>query len=441
MKNTLITALALITAAHAGTVPTPEPQLHSDWWNGETMTGDWGGLRTRLHENGVDFFAYYNAIISSNPIGGISSANAYAHDIYYGFQFDLDKLVNWHGATFNLTGVWRDGQDISPEIGSQYSVMQLVGGQEAFLFQINLEQKFFDDKFAFKIGRMTAGDDFATSPLYGNYLNNGIDGNLRAALFDTRFSAYPFPVWGTRLRFDPTKEWNAQLGIYQVSDEMFDQTRHGTDFSIRGDDGFLLLAQVGYTPELWKRPVAPVQEAFSKDGKSVSEVPEMKGYPGHYFVGAWYSSWKYPQFGESDTTPNSYGFYVHGDQMVYQESPGSSQGLTIFSTVVYAPQENIAIVPFQVSGGAIYTGLIPGRNDDRSIFGFIYGNFSDDYSRSVSVPTRPDVEREIVLEAGYRVQVNKWAYIQPDVQFVSTPGGRSDVENALVVGAQFGVKF
>jgi carbohydrate-selective porin OprB len=34
-----------------------------------------------------------------------------------------------------------------------------------------------------------------------------------------------------------------------------------------------------------------------------------------------------------------------------------------------------------------------------------------------------------------------FAYIQPDIQFVSRPGGTGTIDDAVVIGAQMGVSF
>lgn len=424
---------------------TPEPPKTS-WWDGDYATGDWFGLRSDLHDEGVDFFGFYNAIVSGNPVGGKSASAAYADDFYFGLKLDLEKLVGWNGATFTVSGVNRDGRSIQPELGSIYDPMQLVGGQAIFLYGMFLEQKLLDNKLSIKLGRLGASDDFATSPLYGYYLSNGIDGNIRAVLFDTRFSAYPFATWGARLRIDPTPEFNAMVGIYQVSSRMFDRNYHGVDMSIQSGDGFLLLGQVGWTPEFFKKDVPTADGKSVVDGKSVADAKTIqpttrKGLPGHYFIGGYWSSWDYPQFGQASTTPNSFGFYAHADQMVYQEAPGSEQGLTLFTTFTLAPQEEISIIPFQANGGAIYQGLIPTRDEDRTILGFIYGQYSNDYANSVQQAGGGRPKYELVFEAGYRIQLNKWAYIQPDIQWVINPGGTGDIPNGLVLGAQFGLRF
>ena len=74
-----------------------------------------------------------------------------------------------------------------------------------------------DNKLSFKVGRFGASDDFNTSPIYGLYMNNGIDGDIRNVLFDTQFSAYPFATWAGRVRVDPTPHVNAEFGAFQTS--------------------------------------------------------------------------------------------------------------------------------------------------------------------------------------------------------------------------------
>jgi porin len=125
----------------------------------------------------------------------------------------------------------------------------------------------------------------------------------------------------------------------------------------------------------------------------------------------------------------------------YQEAPGSEEGLTLFVASGYYPQDNISVIPWQLNVGAFYTGLIPGRDKDKTIAGLIYGRFGDDYA-DVTDPTgknRPT--RETVFEFGYRVQFSKFAYIQPDVQFVSRPNGTGQIDDPVVVGAQVGISF
>jgi porin len=400
------------------------------------MLGDWGGWRERLFDAGVEVFAFDNSIYNGNATGGIHPGNAtIVNDAFAGLKFDLEKLVGWKGGLFVISGIDRAGEDLTKKyVGSIYSVQQMVGGQRPFLYQVFLEQKLADKKVTLKLGRFSASDDFNASPFYGYSLNNGIDGDIRNVLFDTRFSAYPFPVWAAALFCNPSPEFNVKLGLFQTSEDMFDNTKHGLDWSISGEDGYTAIAQFGWTPQFFKQPVT----SGTSDGKGTA-APVLKGMPGHYHIGVTFSQWDfYPRF-SGGFEDHSYGFYVHGDQMVYQETPGSDQGLYVFVASGYYPQTEISIVPFQGNAGLHYKGLFPRRDDDRTVLHFIYGHLSDDYARSVHVPGRPFANSEKVLEIGHRFQVTKWSYIQPDLQYVIDPGGTGDIPNAIVIGAQMGV--
>ena len=418
------------------------PDNTSSWLNGPYLGGEWGGTRSKLESEGIDPYLVYTSIVSGNPSGGIRQGGPkYAQDINLGFTFDLQKLVNWNGAAININGVDRIGHTIRPEVGSVYDPVQIYGGQTYTLFNATLEQRFCNDLGAFKLGRLSPGDDFAESPLYNDYVNNGIDGQIRAVIFDTRFSTYPFATWGARLRFDPSPEFNVLTGVFQVSDRYVDRYFHGANFDIRGSDGVQIVQQFGWTPEFDKKPVPPPLGRGTGAGGSASP-PTAQGLPGHYFIGGYWSNSDYTQFGTPVRTRISYGSYAHADQMIYREAPGSDVGLILFGTAAYAPQQNISIIPFQLSGGAIYQGLAPGRPQDLTTFGVIYGDFSNDYATTVAPQfdgSRPKTETD--FEVGYRIQVTGFAYVQPDVQYIVRPGGTGNIPNAVVLAAQFGVTF
>lgn len=432
---------------------TPNPSNaigSSEWWAGNVASGDWWGIRNGMSDAGVDFSLTYTNNIAGNPVGGKSQGFTYTDNTGFGAAFDLEKLIGWNDATLVVSGLNRAGSSLSQDnIGNQFTVQQVFGGQTAMFYALVLEQKLLEDRLSIKLGRFSTGDDFASSPLYWYYMNNGIDGNPQALPVNTQFSAYPWAVWAARVRAQLTEEFNAMAGVYQVSTRVFERAYQGVNWSIRPDDGVLLISQVGWTPEFFKRPV-PSQGASAPDAKSLSAAkggkagevtPKMAGLPGHYWMGAYYSPWQFQQFGSDDLARDSYGFYWHADQMVYRESLDSDQGLTLWSAAVLSPQQNIAKLPFQLNAGAVYKGLVPTRDEDVTMVGFVYGKFSRDFARSVDVDGGGFPEYEIVLEAGHRFQINQFLYAQPNLQWVINPGGTGNIPNALVLGAQIGVVF
>lgn len=435
--------------------PHPSNYIGSrDWWDGNAALGDWWGIRNWLDDEGYEFSSTYTNNIAGNPVGGKSAGFTYTDNINFGITLDFHKLIGWKGLTVTVSGLNRAGSSLSQEyIGNQFTVQQVFGGQTAMFYALLLEQDLWDGVFNIKAGRFAAGDDFASSPFYWLYMNNGIDGNPQALPVNTQFSAYPWAVWAARARLRPSRDSYAMMGVYQVSDRVFDRSYHGLDFSMRPDDGVLLLWQFGWTPEFFKKPLEkPVQDGgktmesvmAKSEGKTFQSPVTTKteeGYPGHYWFGAYYSPWSFPQFGTDDRAANSYGFYWHADQMIFREQPGSDQGLTIWSAVVFSPQQNIAKLPFQVNGGLAYQGLVPGRDNDQTMFGVVYGLFSDDYALTVAEAGGGVPDYELVFEWGYRLQFTDFAYVQPNIQWVINPGGSGTIPNALVLGAQMSVVF
>jgi porin len=386
------------------------------WLDGDYLTGDWQGERTALAEKGVTVFGYYNAIYAGNVSGGHSTDSSYAGDLYAGTKIDFGKWLGWNPLVFTLSGIDRHGRSIDEAVGGQYSVMQLVGGQSGFLYEMNLEAKFLDDTLAIKLGRMSATDDFVGSPYYSYSLNNAVNGQIRAALFDGVMTSYPFPVWGGRLKYQPNEEFNAMLGVYQLSDDMFDRTDRGVDFSIEGDDGVSVFTQVGWNPKFADRPA-------------------------HFYAGINQAFKELTHFNDTDTSNYFIRYYAHADYQVYSEGRGSKEGLVAFATFAYTDQQDIAIIPIQSTLGLNYQGLLPDRPDDNTVFFMTYGQFSNDYAASKEATGDHAPDYEMVLEAGHRFQMTKFSYIQPDVQYIVHPAGNASTENALVLGVQYGLTF
>jgi porin len=403
----------LIIAAVSVAIPLP---IHASWLEGDYLTGDWKGERTRLKESGVTFFGYYNAIGAANVSGGIESDSSYAGDLFVGAKFDLEKLLGWDSTIFTLSGIDRHGRSIDPAVGGQYSVMQLVGGQNAFLYEVNIEKKFLDDTLSVKLGRLSATDDFVGSPYYSYSLNNAVNGQIRAVLFDGVMTSYPFAVWGGRVKYQPSEEFYFSVGAYQLSDDIFDRDDQGVDFRIDGDDGLSIFTQLGWSPKLAERPA-------------------------NFFVGMNNAFDRMERFNTNETSNHFVRFYAHGDYQFHAEGPDSKEGLVGFATLAYTTQEDIAIIPFQTTLGLHYKGLFPGRNDDSTVFFATFGKFSDDYAAERIAAGAGDPDYELVLEFGHRFEVTEFAYLQPDLQYIIRPGGTGRTDNALVLGAQFGFTF
>ena len=52
-----------------------------DWWDSGELTGDWGGPRDTLYDEGISIFANYTNNIAGNPVGGKSAGFTYCDNI------------------------------------------------------------------------------------------------------------------------------------------------------------------------------------------------------------------------------------------------------------------------------------------------------------------------------------------------------------------------
>ena len=75
---------------------------------------------------------------------------------------------------------------------------------------------------------------------------------------------------------------------------------------------------------------------------------------------------------------------------------------------------------------------------------FALGNYSYSYSKILADYTADcSVHQtyERVLEFDYRIEVNKWAFVQPFLQYLIYPSGTGLVQNYTLLGLHLGVEF
>ena len=153
------------------------------------------------------------------------------------------------------------------------------------------------------------------------------------------------------------------------------------------------------------------------------------GLPGLYRAGGYYDSNRYAFLDDSGRRADRELRVLPGWASRWctgTAGSGATRGLSLFGALIFAPHSASTRFPGFASAGASYRGLVPGRDDDTAAFALYYGGFSRDL---------PGQTYELVFEWTYAIAVSGWLTVQPDVQYVINPGGRSSVGNAVVVGS------
>lgn len=407
----------------------------NSWWSGEYFFGDWAGIRQKLSDKGIDIVSTYVTDLLTNAVGGLRK-HRFRYDSSLGLDINvnLEKTYGLKGLQFHISGLYRQGKNLAGDIGNRFPPSSIYGSEQVRLYNLYLEQALFNNRVSFKIGRLGTGDDFATSPLYWIFLTNSIDGcpiNLPINFF---FTVYPTATWGARVKVRPVSAFSWQAGFYHQDSSIGRNEAHGADFTWRKNKGILFIQEFGFLPNQYK---------------------EAQGLPGNYKLGLFYTTGRFKDLYQ-DENGNSYaltglpqkrrhgnyGFYLHVDQMLYREPNGDgTQGFTPFFVVVLQPSK-VNEIPFFVDSGLTYKGLIPGRDQDVTGIALAYGKWSRQLDKYQNDSGEIPQKYEMVIEATYKIAVNKWLYFQPDVQYImNAKGGNQNVEDALVTGARVGVTF
>jgi porin len=385
-----------------------------NWLAQPQLTGNWFGARDALAGWGITPSLRYGTDMQANVLGGQRRGKAYAGDFTVDVSVDMEKLAGLRGLTVGVSGDWASGTNLSSYIGNIFTVAQTFEGNVVRLSNLYLQQSLLDGRLDVKAGRFANGADFLTSPADVSLVNDTLNPILDAIQKNIPgITSPPNTTWGGRVIARPTEALSLSAGAFYSDPTLNQLTANGTEFGISGSAGYFVIGEAGY-------------RLNSEKGAT--------GLPGRYRAGGYYDSNEYAFLNNSGRQQTgNYGFFLLGEQMVYRDGgPGSARGLSLFGSLIYAPQERINPMPWFASAGASYRGLVPGRDRDTAAFALYYGGFSRDL---------PGQTYELVLEWTYAIAVTRWLTIQPDVQYVINPGGRSSIGNAVVAGAQLAVEF
>ncbi len=277
------------------------------------------------------------------------------------------------------------------------------------------EHLLLDGRFRFKVGKQDANVDFALSDLGGDFVNSSFGFPPMIP-----FPTFPSQALGFAGFLNLTDNLILGLGAFDGTLPSGPQgVRWG--FDTLGHNGVISLYQLEWKP------------ALGVDGQ----------LPTTLRTGIWHHSdsdvWVELSANPFPTTfQQNYGVWTTGDQMVWKESSSSDddQGLGIFGQFGWAPGDRNLFQEYY-GGGLVYKGLLPGRDSDLMGFGIAAAMFSSGI-RNQNAAANIDMTRfETYYETFYKYQVSNFISLQPDVQFISNPGGL--YKDAVVGGLRFEV--
>ena len=394
-----------------------------------------------LEERGIVPTVSYLGNFAANPSGGRARSADIASNVDMSLDADFGKLSGareLEGLSLGNVWSWRFGDGITPDaICNNFNVQQVDGDPAMRCQALYLSYKNDvrgDWLVLLKAGRFAAGDNFMVSPIYWLYQNNAFDGNPVGVFKQQRWSAYPGSTWAAFARVDRKGGQYFKAGAYKINTAAQDSPgRHGLDWSFSGD-GVNANFELGQNFN---------HDDSGKSPASVSAGVAAGWYNAQYLaspsVAADFSCTVYLQ---ADCMLINLGNpKIDGARRHFIERRGNGayrdlRGLVAWGAAQFNPNFDTAQMPLFLSGGLLFNAPFKSRADDVICFGAAYGMFSGELPAS-------DYRRdsfEIALELNYKFQVNRFFFLQPNIQYiVNTNGG--EYPNAAVLGLQFGLNL
>lgn len=433
--------LAFSCPANANDAATAPPKPKNDAPKKEHLLGDWRGLRSQLHDEGVDLTVGYIGETGAVVSGGIRRGIDYAQQLELDADLDWEKIAGLRGFTTHTIVVNRAGRSAAHDYAGDdlFQIESVYGGTHHA--PIHLVEFWGEEKLGradIAAGRLAVGQDFATSPLYCMFMSTTVCGYPRSLPAKVGFSAFPNATWGARLRVDPGSRLYAQTGAYQVRPKL--GGRLGFDWGWSGTTGSYFPAEIGWEPEF---------------GNS--------SLPGHYKAGFAVDTSDYPDvafdtggrpFALSGAPPRSHrsrrSWYLLGDQMLRRNGKGGTNGLILLGGYVHSQPRTSQLSEFAFAG-LVDQGILVARPNDSAGVVVAYVKASDGVNLTQSfdeamnlplTPTAPGPQtHEMVVEAHYDIALDRGMKLMPDLQYIIRPSATSSVADVVAVGLRAAISF
>jgi porin len=413
--------------APPGTNPTPTPsqpqgvsQNAGGFLTQDLMTGDWGGWRKKLADDGFTFLPTYIGEVLGNPSGGARQGVIYEGLLDLPLNFDLGKMDDaLADTTIYADALEIHGPGLSQRFVGDFSNTSGIAAYNTLrLDEVWIQKLFWDKKLSVKAGNVAVDTEFFQSASASLFVSSSFGTfTLFANNLPGGGPAYPLAVPAVRVSFTPIPQFYVMAGVYG-QDDRIDQAvndQYGTLFALNEHDGMLIMSEAGFL---------------------LNQEANDKGLQGTYRLGS---------FVHTDDTPTwaggnggtGYGIYGVMDQQLYSEN---SRVISLFVRSGGAPS-NTNFVDWYAEGGFDFTGFVPRRGNDVAGLAVARSHVSGDYSAAqIAAGSRP-LTAETVIEATYKVQLAPWWSVQPDFQYIVTPSGVEGSSNAVVLGLRTTVAF
>ncbi|MBI4665726.1 MAG: carbohydrate porin [Nitrospinae bacterium] len=343
------------------------------------ITGNWGGLRDTLEENGITIEMVYTGELASNFSGGAlnRTGSLYHDNLDITLTLDTGAAGLWSGGTLFVYGLRNHGGDPTGEtIGDVQAASNIEAPDQFIVHEAWFNQDFADGAVSLLAGLHDLNSEFMVTN-YGSLFINSSFGIQPDISGNVPLSIFPQAGLGGRLRIKPAESVYLQAAVYDGDPS----TRE-----VYPSEGNLIITEAG----------------LETDGSS-------------YKIGYWSHSAE-KVYGE-ETFDGDFGYYGIIDQALVEFDNEAHSSIGVFLQYGWVPSDRNDITGY-IGGGVHLHGLIPTRDVDDLGFAVAHAN--------------THLDAETAYELTYRLVVAPWLSVQPSFQWIKNPGGDATFPMAQV---------
>jgi len=436
------------TAAENGSAPdTPAPPAEeaAPDYATTTLSGDWGGLRTRLYKAGLATEFVWKLDALSNSRGGIQSGDELMGNLDSKFKLDLDKFLGWNEATAYLHVVGQQGGKFNARhVGSWLGVSNIETPVNTTKVLHGWLQKNFDDgRISLLAGLYPIDSEFSVLDSAAIFVAPpyGASGELALTRGPSIFNTSSFGMRGKLVSQDQTLY--AQAAVLDGVPGDPDNPR-GTHVQFNAGDGSFAIAEIGWMPAEFGHAFEPTQPA------TVPQTPAMVVHErfdtvAKYAAGAWRYTAKADDLFAVDAAGNplrrpSWGAYLLAERTLFRLGDNPLRRLTVFGRYSMTDGRSSPLRD-AVNIGATIRDIAASREDDHLGIGFTRGRYGSAWRDAQAAAGIETVNSEDAVEVSYRAQISRKFYAQPLWQRIQHPGGGRTTKNADILGLRLELVF
>ncbi|MDT3499481.1 carbohydrate porin [Stenotrophomonas maltophilia] len=365
--------------------------------------------------------------------GGKNSGTAYAGQLMFGADVNLEAAFGWQGATIKAYGINRHGTNLAASsTGNSTSVQEIYGGQGTRLANLTLEQKLLNDRLVLEAGRSVANIHFLGSELCQYFQGNSACGNPTYVFRTSNFTWWPVSSWMADATAWLTPDVYLRVGAYQVDPSQAEDGQHGLKWSTHQATGWIVPYTIGWRSPASARLRARYELGGWQDNSAYRDpLRDVNGMPA-VLSGQDYAN----RHGRS-------GAFARFEQQLTGD--GSGRGLTVFGAVLKGTSGQLIEDHF-LQAGLVQKGTFASRPQDSIAFVVTQQKYSGialenlRLARAAAGGSGTPHGSQVMMELSYGMQLTPQLRIAPNLHYIvhpdqfNEPARQRDLPDALIAG-------